>query len=63
MKGQEQNRGRTQNPHAAGPSRGFVPPAAVHNVPQKESQWYNPARQQEPLPAVPLPAPWPASVV
>jgi len=49
MKGQEQNRGRTQNPHAAGPSRGFVPPAAVHNVPQKESQWYNPARQQEPL--------------
>ena len=49
MKGQEQSRGTTHNPQAAGPSRGFVPPAAVHNVPQKESQWYNPAQQQEPL--------------
>ena len=38
MKGQEQNRGNTQNPHAAGPGRGVVPPARSGR----------PAQQQQP---------------
>ena len=50
MKGQEQNRGRTQNPHAAGPSRGFVPPARPAAAPQQQQppQGYYAPQQQTP---------------
>ena len=50
MKGQEQNRGNTQNPHAAGPSRGFVPPARSGRSPQQQQppQGYYAPQQQTP---------------
>ena len=48
MKDQEQNRGRTQNPQAAGPRRGAVPPAPVRPVSRQDAQWYPPARQEPP---------------
>ena len=49
MKGQEQNRGNTQNPHAAGPSRGFVPPArSGRSQQQQPPQAYYAPQQQTP---------------